>query len=230
MLELQVQMLQYACSRTSPRESDWSLEAIRAAVHLYDRARWRARLARWRSALTRRSSRLLNLSTVRATGQVCGSHYAGLCTVPIYEIRGSECRAEDFDARFYPLQRRSQARWVSIATAYQMGIPMPPVELIKVDDSYYVQDGHHRISVARALGQEYIEARVTVWDVSAQPASGQLAAVSRSRLELSEVGVSGGCCQRVAASFPVSGERCQSGICPSGNASFRRCGLQDNAL
>ena len=41
----------------------------------------------------------------------------------------------------------------------------PPVELIQVGDLYFVRDGHHRISVARAMGQEAIEAKVTAWHV-----------------------------------------------------------------
>ena len=40
---------------------------------------------------------------------------------------------------------------------------LEPVELIQVDDSYFVKDGHHRISVARALGQSAIDAEVTIW-------------------------------------------------------------------
>jgi hypothetical protein len=40
------------------------------------------------------------------------------------------------------------------------------VELIQIGEVYFVQDGHHRISVARALGQRTIEAQVVVWQVS----------------------------------------------------------------
>ena len=38
--------------------------------------------------------------------------------------------------------------------------------LVQVGDVYFVCDGHHRISVARALGQLAIEAEVTVWQVA----------------------------------------------------------------
>ena len=38
---------------------------------------------------------------------------------------------------------------------------MPPVELLKVGDIYFVRDGHHRVSVARALGRADIDAYVT---------------------------------------------------------------------
>jgi len=40
------------------------------------------------------------------------------------------------------------------------------VELIQVGDVYFVRDGHHRISVARALGQRDVEAEVTLWQVT----------------------------------------------------------------
>ncbi len=40
---------------------------------------------------------------------------------------------------------------------------LPPVDLIQLGDTYFVRDGHHRISVARALGYAYIDANVTVW-------------------------------------------------------------------
>jgi hypothetical protein len=55
---------------------------------------------------------------------------------------------------------------VGIATAGYMGRTLPPVELIQVGDLYFVRDGHHRISVAQAMGQESIEAEVTVWQVA----------------------------------------------------------------
>jgi hypothetical protein len=90
----------------------------------------------------------------------------------IEQIRGSAARSADFDSLFYPSQGHSQKRWVSIAAARMMAFVLPPVELIQVGDSYFVRDGHYRISVARALGEEYIEAEVTVWQVS-QPLPGE---------------------------------------------------------
>jgi hypothetical protein len=49
---------------------------------------------------------------------------------------------------------------MSIARALYQHLPLPLVELYKVGDSYFVQDGHHRISVARAKGQDFIDAYV----------------------------------------------------------------------
>jgi hypothetical protein len=41
--------------------------------------------------------------------------------------------------------------------------------LIQVGDDYFVRDGHHRISVARAFGREQIDAEVIVWDLGPRP-------------------------------------------------------------
>jgi hypothetical protein len=117
------------------------------------------------SALTGRSRRLLDLATVQATCTVVGRHYAGSQTVPLDQIRGSLGRYTDFDLDFYPLQTHNRERWLRIARALQRGVSLPLVDLIQVGDVYFVRDGHHRISVARALGQQYIDAVVTVWQV-----------------------------------------------------------------
>jgi len=79
-------------------------------------------------------------------------------TVSINRITGSEGRSVDFDAGFNPLRRLHRERWINILIARKMGLPLPPVELIRVGKEYYVRDGHHRISVAKTLGQLDIEA------------------------------------------------------------------------
>jgi hypothetical protein len=106
-------------------------------------------------------------------------------------IQRSEFRSEDFDADFRPLQKRTRGRWLSIATAWLMRVAMPPVELIQVRDVYYVRDGHRRISVARAMGQEYIEAGVIVWEMGEQPLCERPATIHMPKLEVSGLGASG---------------------------------------
>jgi hypothetical protein len=86
--------------------------------------------------------------------------------VPICHIRGTESRAGDFDRDFNPLRDHNQGRWQRIAGARQRGKALPPVDLVQVGNLYFVRDGHHRISVAQALGQPDIEAKVVVWQVS----------------------------------------------------------------
>jgi hypothetical protein len=87
-------------------------------------------------------------------------------TVPIEQIQGSESRSHEFDRNFNPLRGYNKDRWLSIAMARQRDKALPPVELIQVGEVYFVRDGHHRISVARALGQQDIEAEVVVWQVN----------------------------------------------------------------
>src|SRR5690348_10931604 len=89
---------------------------------------------------------------------VLAAHTAGVVTVPLGEIVGTEDRGDDFDADFRPLRRHTRDRWINVAAAYSNGEPLPPVELVEANDGYYVRDGHHRISVAKAAGQLEIEA------------------------------------------------------------------------
>lgn len=85
----------------------------------------------------------------------------GRQVVPLDRIVGSVDRTRDFDRSFRPTSPRTRGRWESIATAMRRGEAMPPVALYKLGEVYFVRDGHHRISVARALGWKDIEAQVT---------------------------------------------------------------------
>jgi len=139
--------------------------AVRAIVKLYNRAASAARMARLWSALGRRPAHLLSLEDIENTHTIQDRHHAGIQVVPIRRLVGSENRCLDFDAGFRPLQEHNKDRWLRVAGARQKGIPLPPVELVQVGEHYYVRDGHHRISVARAMGEDYIEAEVFVWKV-----------------------------------------------------------------
>ncbi len=133
---------------------------------MYSRARNRGRRGQVQSALTGRSRRLFTLAEIDATCTVHARRHAGIRTVPIGQIRGSQDRGHDFDRDFNPLQDHSKGRWLGIAAARQRGKALPPVELVQVGDVYFVRDGHHRISVAQALGQQDIDAKVMVWRVT----------------------------------------------------------------
>ena len=101
---------------------------------------------------------------IKTACTVHARHHAGMQTVTIRQIRGSENRAKDFDRDFNPLRDHNQARWLKIASARKQKA-LPAVELVQVGDVYFVRDGHHRISVAQALGQLEIEANVVLWQV-----------------------------------------------------------------
>ena len=122
----------------------------------FRRMRWQAELARRWAALTGRSNSLRQLPRIAGA-----QHFAGTQTVAVRQIQGSEGRSHDFDRDFNPLDDDGRDRWLGVFNAWQRGRDLPPVELIEVDGVYYVRDGHHRLSVARALGQEYVEALVT---------------------------------------------------------------------
>jgi hypothetical protein len=137
----------------------------RRSARLYRLAYNRGRLIQLLGAFKRGRASLQDLSTHLARIQVSSRHYAGVRSIPIEQIAGSEGRSRDFDAEFNPLNPENEDRWIGIASALRLGRALPPVELIQLGEAYYVRDGHHRISVARALGQSEVDAEVVVWEV-----------------------------------------------------------------
>jgi hypothetical protein len=132
----------------------------------YECALARARRGHWLCRLTGRDDGLRNLGQRISQHRVCGQRPLGLQLVPIARIVGSEGRSGDFDSQFRPLQEQTRHRWYSVARARLQDIPLPPVALIRVGDDYYVRDGHHRLSVARAYGQQMIEAQVIEYELT----------------------------------------------------------------
>jgi hypothetical protein len=85
----------------------------------------------------------------------------GLQIVPLDAIVGSVDRTVEFDRGFRPTSPRLRSRWERIAAAQRRGEALPPISLYLVGDLYFVRDGHHRVSVAKSLGREDIDAYVT---------------------------------------------------------------------
>jgi hypothetical protein len=136
-----------------------------ATEALYARARAHGNKGLLRSVFGGRAPGLLDLREIADGSGVRASHAAGTRSVPIRQIRGSESRPGDFDRDFNPLHDVNRARWLSVARARRRGRALPPVALVQVGDVYFVRDGHHRISVAQALGQTVVEATVELWRV-----------------------------------------------------------------
>jgi uncharacterized ParB-like nuclease family protein len=111
--------------------------------------------------------------------QICGQHHEGLRMIPLSQIVGSEGRCGDFDRGFRPLKTHTRQRWFSIARAHLAEVALPPVDLIRVGDEYYVRDGNHRVSVARAFGLKAIEAMVTEYHLLPRTALEGRAPVAR---------------------------------------------------
>jgi hypothetical protein len=84
----------------------------------------------------------------------------GIRTVPVAKIVGSVGRARDFDKAFLPTRASAATRWKRVDRAFYGAEELPPVRLFKVGDEYFVEDGNHRVSVARYQGVEMIDAEV----------------------------------------------------------------------
>ena len=97
---------------------------------------------------------------VEALGRV-GEHSVGLQSISLDSIVGTVGRNRDFDRAFRPVSGRTRTRWERIATAQRKGKDMPPIAVYRIGDMHFVRDGHHRVSVARALGHSHIDAYVT---------------------------------------------------------------------
>ncbi len=86
---------------------------------------------------------------------------AGTEMVPLDLIVGSVGRYRDFTRTFLPRSGVNQERWARLDAAMNSLEGWPPVELFKIGEVYFVKDGNHRVSVARANGATHIEAYVT---------------------------------------------------------------------
>jgi hypothetical protein len=137
--------------------------------------------ARRRQALARLAQRLrrapddvnviLPLDDVVAALGRRGERRLGLKTIRLETIVGTVDSGRDFDRRFRPTNGRVRERWERLALAQRRGEPIPPIDVYRVGDLHFVQDGHHRVSIAMATGAKTIEAYVT--EVLTQlPASG----------------------------------------------------------
>ena len=122
------------------------------------RALLQAVVARFRRAHA--SNRLLSFDDVRRELVADNRLYRGVRVVEVDEIVGSVGRWRDFDGSFLPARASMGGRWKRIDRAFQRGEDLPPVELYKIGDAYFVLDGHHRVSVARYHEVPMLEASV----------------------------------------------------------------------
>jgi uncharacterized ParB-like nuclease family protein len=138
------------------------IERIRA-IQDFDTARARAFWRNLRTILTGRAERLRSIEPLLRAAGMEGRAFGGVHEIPVDRIAGSvapDLKTGDFDPGFLPLNRRMRDRWTRIYQAMVEGDELPPIDVYKVDDRYYVIDGHHRVSVARRLGRPVINARV----------------------------------------------------------------------
>ena len=102
---------------------------------------------------------LLPLGEVTSRLQILGQHHVGLRTIPIASIIGSVDRAVDFDRFFRTSRRELRRRLDTLRTAFE-GREMPPISVYEAGGFHFVIDGHHRVSLGRQDGGEFIDADV----------------------------------------------------------------------
>jgi hypothetical protein len=90
-----------------------------------------------------------------------GQRDLGIQLIPIDSIVGTvDRRRGEFDRSFRPADPGVRTRWERIAEARRRGEAMPPIDVYRLGELHFVVDGHHRVSVARAMGDTDIEAHV----------------------------------------------------------------------
>jgi hypothetical protein len=118
------------------------------------------RAARW--LLRRDGGCLAGLEEVLGAAPPARRRIVGVRAIPLCSVIGTAepAKARVFDHNFRPAST-SRRRWERLWVAARRGAPLPPISVYRIGDQHFVGDGHHRVSVARALGMAAIDAEVT---------------------------------------------------------------------
>ena len=139
------------------------------AQHHWDRARRRATWMNLRQQIKGQSNTLLDFNEVATRLNLQNAVYKGVQIVPVDSIVGSVGRYQDFTSTFFPKKKEMIGRWSDVARLQldASSAGLPPVELYRVGKWCFVNDGNHRVSVAKQLEFEDIEAYV--WEYPEPP-------------------------------------------------------------
>lgn len=135
-----------------------------AAIDDFYKAKTKARFQSIFSALHWKNNDLLSLYEVTSIIKPKSETYLGMRTIPVDKIIGSEGRYHDFSSAFLPKREQLKTRWVSVDSAIINDVILPPISVYSLGGYYFVRDGNHRVSVAKAQGMEYIDAEVVELD------------------------------------------------------------------
>jgi len=135
-------------------------QALHRAEALYRSMRFAGQVSRFLSWLFHQPAHLIDASEI-TSNENTPPHFSGLKIISMSSIFASKQFVYDFDSAFYPLNDKHRTCWINLAALTLIGVELPAVDLLQVDKTYIVCDGHHHISVARALGQESVNAYVT---------------------------------------------------------------------
>jgi len=126
----------------------------------FGRLRTRETFTRILSLLKAREDQMLSLGDVRSLLRPESETYKGMQTILIDRIVGSEGRYKDFNRAFLPRHDKLMRRWISVDMAHYQDVSLPPIKVFEIGGAYFVRDGNHRVSVAKAKGAEFIDAEV----------------------------------------------------------------------
>lgn len=149
------------------------------AVEDFGKARFKQRILSILHLLSPEKQQLLSLYDIKSLVKPKNESYKGMKVVPVKDIVGSEGRYRDFNKAFLPKKEHLRNRWVSIDKAHITDVILPPIKLYKIGDLYFVRDGNHRVSVAKAQKVYAIDAEVVELDSTIPLTKG----TSRAELE-----------------------------------------------
>lgn len=131
------------------------------AAQEFHQARRHAAVEAIMARVSGRSADLLSYEEVSSLLRVTGQSSLGVQQIPVTAIVGSVGRYNDFSRTFLPRLEEDEQRWVSVRAAARFVGDLPPIEVYRIGDSYFVLDGNHRVSIARQEKVDYIDAYVT---------------------------------------------------------------------
>jgi len=132
----------------------------RRAAEDFSRARGKELFSQIRHFMDPQKNKLLSLDDVREILKPKSESYKGMQAIPINLIVGSEGRYNDFNKYFLPKRDHLRTRWERVDEARLSDITLPPIHLYEIGGVYFVRDGNHRVSVAKAQGVEMVDAEV----------------------------------------------------------------------
>ncbi len=133
---------------------------VQMAIRDFQAARQRASVQEILARFSGKSTQLLSYDEVAEKLKLRIRTERGVQHIPIDAIVGSVGRDTDFTRAFLPRSMVDKQRWANVKAAMEDGAGLPPIEVYKVGEVYFVMDGNHRVSIAKQEGFTSIEARV----------------------------------------------------------------------
>jgi nucleotide-binding universal stress UspA family protein len=133
------------------------------ALDDYKKARRRASVQELlaRLAGSTQTAQLHSYDEVRQQLQAIEKSSETLEEIPLDAIVGSVGRYHDFTRKYLPKASIDEGRWARVMASSQQLSGLPPIDVYRIGEVYFVRDGNHRVSVARQMGNTAIQAYVT---------------------------------------------------------------------